>query len=161
MFLRTETISPKKLVGQRIRMSLSDDRTGELWKGFMPRRKDISNQVSTDLFCVQVYHTIPGINPFNPNDYFDKWAATEVTDFNRVPSGMETFLLPAGLYAVFLHIGAAATGAKTFQYIFETWLPGSGYATDNRPHFELLGGKYKNDQPDSEEEIWIPVKPKE
>jgi AraC family transcriptional regulator len=26
---------------------------------------------------------------------------------------------------------------------------------DDRPHFEILGDKYKNDHPDSEEEIWI------
>lgn len=160
MFLRTETISPKKLAGQRVSMSFSDDRTAELWRGFMPRRKEITNQLSTDLFCVQVYHTIPGIKVFESNELFDKWAATEVTDFNQIPSGMETFLLPAGLYAVFLHIGAAVTGAKTFQYIFEEWIPASAYVPDNRPHFELLGEKYKNNQPDSEEEIWIPIKAK-
>jgi AraC family transcriptional regulator len=31
---------------------------------------------------------------------------------------------------------------------------------DNRPHFEILGEKYKQGSPDSEEEIWIPVKEK-
>jgi len=31
---------------------------------------------------------------------------------------------------------------------------------DNRPHFEVLGEKYKNGDPESEEEIWIPVKEK-
>ena len=79
-----------------------------------------------------------------------------------VPDGMECFNLDGGLYAVFLHKGAAATGAKTFQYIFNTWLPASEYNIDTtRPHFELLGEKYKNNDPDSEEEIWIPVKLKE
>ena len=73
---------------------------------------------------------------------------------------METYILPGGLYAVFLHKGAATTGPKTFQYIFGTWLPESDYSLDIRPHFEILGEKYKNDDPDSEEEIWIPIKPK-
>jgi len=27
-------------------------------------------------------------------------------------------------------------------------------------HFELLGEKYKNNHPDSEEEVWIPIKEK-
>jgi AraC family transcriptional regulator len=49
---------------------------------------------------------------------------------------------------------------KTFQYIFGTWLPNSEYVLDNRPHFEILGEKYKNDDPTSEEEIWIPIKAK-
>jgi AraC family transcriptional regulator len=34
----------------------------------------------------------------------------------------------------------------------------SAYDLDNRPHFEILGEKYKNESPDSEEELWIPVK---
>jgi AraC family transcriptional regulator len=35
-------------------------------------------------------------------------------------------------------------------------LPGSEYFLDNRPHFEVLGDKYKNNDPTSEEEIWKP-----
>lgn len=54
----------------------------------------------------------------------------------------------------------SVTVYSIFQYIFGTWLPASGYYLDNRPHFEILGHKYKNNDPDSEEEIWIPVKPK-
>jgi AraC family transcriptional regulator len=34
------------------------------------------------------------------------------------------------------------------------------YFLDDRPHFEILGDKYKNGDPDSEEEIWIPIKQK-
>ena len=49
--------------------------------------------------------------------------------------------------------------SKTFQYIFGTWMPDSGYKWDNRPQFEILGEKYKNNDPSSEEEIWIPIKP--
>jgi AraC family transcriptional regulator len=45
-----------------------------------------------------------------------------------------------------------------FKYIFEEWLPSAIYGLDNRPHFEILGAKYKNNDDSSEEEIWIPVK---
>jgi AraC family transcriptional regulator len=71
---------------------------------------------------------------------------------------MEPLALPGGLYAVFLYHGAASQADQTFQYIFGTWIPNSGYSLDNRPHFEILGKKYKNEDPDSEEEIWIPIK---
>ena len=47
---------------------------------------------------------------------------------------------------------------RIFQYIFGTWLPTSIYTIDNLPHFEILGKKYKNNDPTSEEEIWIPIK---
>ncbi len=71
---------------------------------------------------------------------------------------METYILQGGLYAVFIHKGVAKTADVTFQYIFTDWLPGSYYLIDNRRHFEILGEKYKNGDPASEEEIWIPIK---
>jgi len=154
---RFETIEEKKLVGKRLRMSLSANRTVELWRSFMPRRKEIENAGSALLYSMQIYDPAY-FTRFSPATEFEKWAAIEVRDFDHVPEGMETITLPAGLYAVFLHKGPAGEGARTFQYIFGTWLPGSGYELDQRPHFELLGEKYKNDSPDSEEEIWIPVK---
>ena len=81
----------------------------------------------------------------------------EVTDFDNVPAELETVTVPSGLYAVFTHKGDASTAAKTFEYIFTNWLPNSDYLLDNRPHFEILGEKYKNNDPTSEEEIWIPI----
>jgi AraC family transcriptional regulator len=39
-------------------------------------------------------------------------------------------------------------------------LPNLGYTLDDRAHFEVLGEKYKNNDPLSEEEIWIPIKKK-
>ena len=154
---RIETLSEKKLVGKRIKMTLSDNKTGQLWRSFMPRRREIQNNIGTELYSMQVYDSLY-FNNFNPNTEFEKWAAIEVADFNAIPNEMETFKLAGGLYAVFLHKGAASTGPKTFQYIFGTWLPNSDYLLDNRPHFEILGEKYKNEDPNSEEEVWIPIK---
>jgi len=68
--------------------------------------------------------------------------------------------LSSGLYAVFHYIGSS-TGISIFhQNIFNVWLPSSDYLLDDRPHFEILGEKYKNNDPLSEEDIWIPIKPK-
>lgn len=152
-----ETITGKKLIGKRLTMSLSVNKTGELWQSFMQRRNEIRNYIGNELYSMQVYDPLY-FTHFNPNTQFDKWAAIEVADFDSVPDGMDTIILPTGLYAVFLHKGAASAGPATFQYIFGTWLPISGYKLDNRPHFEILGEKYKNEDPDSEEEIWIPIK---
>lgn len=159
MEFRIETISVKKLVGKRIIMSLSDNRTGELWYSFMSGKKDIKNNIGSDLYSIQVYEPFY-FNDFNPATKFEKWAAIEVTDFHSVPDEMETIILTGGLYTVFLHKGGQGTGPGTFQNIFGMWLPNSDYTLDNRPHFELLGEKYKNEDPLSEEEIWIPVRPK-
>src|SRR5690606_21109856 len=129
---------------------------GELWKRFMPRRREVSNNLTNDLISVAVYPE-GFFEQYQPTNVFERWAAVEVTDLNHVPEGMESLVLPGGLYAVFNYTGLS-TDNSVFQYILGTWLPGSDYALDARPHFEVLGGKYRNNDPDSEEEIWIPVR---
>jgi len=155
---RVKTLKGKKLVGKRLTMSLSDNKTGELWRSFMPRREEIANNVSNDLISMRIYNT-NYFTGFNPANDFEKWATIEVIDFDNVPKDMDTYILGGGLYAVFDYKGSS-TDSSIFQYIFETWLPNSDYLLDNRPHFEVLGAKYKNADPDSEEEIWIPVRQK-
>lgn len=148
----------KKLVGRRLSMSLAQNKTHELWKNFMPDLKTIKNRLNTELISMQVYKPDHNFNTFKPEAVFEKWATAEVADLNSVPEGMEPFTLKGGLYAVFNYKGNQQQAAATFQYIFGTWLPSSHYTVDDRPHFEILGDKYKNGDPDSEEEIWIPIK---
>jgi len=123
----------------------------------MPRRCEIKNNIDSFLYSIEVYPP-QFFDNFNPRAEFEKWAAIEVTDFEEIPDGMETMTSPEGLYAVFLHKGPASTGQKTYQYIFEAWLPNSDFLLDDRPHFAMMGEKYKKDDPGSEEELWIPVK---
>lgn len=153
---RIETLTEKKLVGKRMTMSLTENKTAILWQNFMPKRKEINNRVTNDLISMQVYHEPLRIGDLNQE--FEKWAAIEVSHFDDVPEGLDTFILKGGLYAVFDYKGLG-TDNSIFIYIFGTWLPNSNYILDNRPHFEILGDKYKNGDPNSEEEIWIPIKP--
>ncbi|WP_299467565.1 GyrI-like domain-containing protein [Mucilaginibacter sp.] len=155
---KIETIPAKKLMGKKIQMSLADNKTRALFQSFMPGRHQIKNKVNADVICMQVYNTSLNFKDFTPNTVHQKWAAVEVTDFNLVPDDMEIFTLQGGMYAVFLYKGAPAAFGPTFNYIFNTWLPASLYEVDNRPHFEILGEKYKNDDPGSEEEIWVPIR---
>jgi AraC family transcriptional regulator len=125
----------------------------------MPKRREITNNVSNNLISMQVYKPTHFAD-FKPTNEFEKWATVEVTNFESVPTEMETFSLAGGLYAVFDYKGSS-NDPSIFQYIFGTWLPSSEYLLDDRPHFEVLGDKYKNNDPNSEEEIWIPIKPKQ
>eukprot|EP01035_Chromulina_nebulosa_P042048 gene42048-56931_t len=88
----------------------------------MPRRKEIRNQVGSELYSMQIYNGVfdfQNFNPmdtftkwaaleiyngvfdfqnFNPMDTFTKWAALEVTDFEYIPEEMESYTLKgAGL----------------------------------------------------------------
>lgn len=156
---RIEIIQEKKLVGSSIKMSLTDNKTGWLWVNFMPKLKDIANQVGQDKYSLQVYGS-DYFSSFDPNREFIKWALVEVPDFDNIPTDLEAFTLKSGQYAVFIHKGDSNAFYKTAQYIFGVWLPNSAFELDDRPHFEVLGSKYKNNDPASEEEVWIPVKPK-
>lgn len=154
---RIERLTEKRLIGKRMTMSLSNNKTGELWRSFMPRRREIQNSLTSELISMQVYDQ--SLELGNLHQEFEKWAAIEVSDFTMVPTGMETFILTGGLYAVFAYKGSSAD-TQIFRHIFGGWLPSSNYVLDSRPHFERLGEKYKNTDPNSEEEIWIPIKPK-
>ncbi len=156
------TLTAKKLVGKRMRMSFSEDKTFELWRSFMPRRGEIRDGVGSELYSVEVYDYDPlYFTNFDPAKEFDKWAAVEVTGFDAVPGEMEALTLPGGLYAVFVHKGPASAGPETYRHIFGTWLPGSAFILADRPHLAVMGAKYRHEDPSSEEEIWIPIRPRE
>ena len=140
-------------------MSFSDNKTEALWRGFMPHRKEIHNSIGIELYSIEIYPS-DFFNPFNPQAEFEKWAAVEVSNFDTIPSDMQSLTISTGLYAVFLYKGPASGGPQTYQYILGTWLPQSNYLLDNRPHLAVMGEKYKHDDPSSEEELWVPVQPK-
>ncbi|RWY53690.1 GyrI-like domain-containing protein [Mucilaginibacter gilvus] len=157
---RFEILPEKTFVGKRLNMSYADNKTGELWRRFMPRRREIANAIGTELYSIELYPE-QFFTSFNPAAQFEKWAAVEVSSLENTPAGMETLLSPQGLYAVFVHYGPASTGPVTYGYIFTDWLPSSAYVVDQRLHFAIMGEKYKSESADSEEEIWIPVRSKQ
>ena len=148
-------LPPKLLVGKKMEMSLIENQTKELIQSFMPLRKHVPHMVNTDVYDLIVYppNYFVTLNPFRP---FVKWAGVEVSQIGELPDGLSFFQIPSGRYAVFTHKGPSSdTG--TFEDIFTKWLPNSKHELDDRPHFDIMGEKYKGDQPDSEEEIWIPI----
>jgi AraC family transcriptional regulator len=149
-----KTIPTIKFIGKNLTFTYTDYRVFELWSSFMLRRKEIQNAVGSDLYNIQIN---PENFDFQPNTPFVKWAAVAVTNFEVIPDGMETLEIPEGLYAVFNYKGDQSNAAEFFNSIYTEWLPSSNYHIDNRPQFEILGEKYKNNDASSEEEIWIPI----
>ena len=160
MQVEIKTFSAKKLIGCKLIMSVIDDRTMQLWQSFMPRKNEINDIASNYLYSVQVFESEKYFDQFSPEKEFEKWAAVEVSKINGIPQGMDLLELPEGDYAVFNYKGPANAALPFFQYIFQEWIPNSEYAVDNRPHFALMGEKYRGNNPDSEEEIWVPVRRK-
>lgn len=160
MLTRIEMLSKKSLVGKSTRMSLTNNTTHELWHSFMVDKAAIPDVIGTDLYSIQIYDELHYFKNFSPQTEFTKWAAIEVVSIENIPNGFDCFVIENGLYAVFLHKGPATEFKRTFQFIFGQWLPNSEYVIDDRPHFEVLRENYKNDDPNSKEEVWIPIKKK-
>ncbi|REG92745.1 GyrI-like domain-containing protein [Algoriphagus antarcticus] len=155
-----KTLPDTKLIGMRIQMNFIANKTQALWQKFMPRRKEIEGSVFDELYSVEIYSNLSYFESFNPASEFEKWAAVKVEDFEIIPEEMEKLFIPAGLYAVFPFKGLDSDAPKMYQYIIESWIPESIYELDHRPHFALMGDNYKNNDPDSEEEFWVPIKHK-
>ena len=159
-----KTLTEKRLVGLKMDMTLEADKTYDLWHQFMLVYKNpvspIPKYIGTDLYSIQNYnHELP-FEDFNAKTIFEKSAMIEVEDFENIPANFQKMIIPAGFYAVFIHVGLAQNFSNTLNYIFRKWLPNSKFDLDKRPHFEVLGDKYIRNSPLSEEEVWIPIKPK-
>lgn len=145
----------RKLIGMQVEMSLTDNKTFQLFSTFMPRKKTILNTIGKDVFDLQIYPTNYYQN-FSPANTFTKWVLVEVSNFDSIPEGMESFVLEAGDYAVFKGKGAE-DNSSIFTYIYSQWLPKSDYVLDDRPHFDILGEKHQQRNLEAEQEVWIPI----
>lgn len=149
-----KTFPTTNFIGKNLTFTYADYRAFELWSSFMSRRKEIQNIIGSDLYNIQIN---PENFDFQPNTPFVKWAAVVVSSFDKVPDGMKTLEIQEGLYAVFNYKGDQTNVAAFFNLIYTEWLPNSNYELGNHPQFEILGEKYKCNNIDSEEEIWIPI----
>ena len=146
----------RKVVGISGNMSIAKYEVKALWEAFMPRRKEVRNTISEELLSLTIYPE-DYFASFDPDKTFEKWAGAEVSSFPNLPSMMQAVVIPAGLYAVFQAKGLSSDNA-IYRYIFQQWLPESGYEIDQRPHFEVLGEQYRQDDPEAQEMIWIPIR---
>jgi AraC family transcriptional regulator len=148
---RIAQLQAKVVVGMKSQMQHQQyQNIVALWKQFMPQQVKINNRTCQEFIALQNFSDFG-----NPVDNFEIWACVEVTDSSNLPEGMQSFQIPEGDYAIFPHKGMNA--GATYQKIMTEWLPKSGYKIADRPHFQVMGEKYKNGSPDSEEDFYVPV----
>jgi AraC family transcriptional regulator len=150
-----EYIKSKKLVGIKMSMSLAADKTPALFRQFMPRQKEIHQGLNFKIYELVTYPP-EYFTSLDLHRTFEKWVAREVKEYELIPESMETFDLIEGQYARFDYKGLSSD-KSIYQYIYSQWFPKSEYYLDSRPHFNILSGKTKLNDPNSEEEIWIPI----
>jgi len=163
MDFQIRDLTQQRFLGLSLEMSIANNLTAALWRQFSPRIGELEAKKNLNRYSIEVYPA-NYFDSFNPSTTFEKWAAVEVAPSempsSSIPEGMRSLVAPGGVYAVFVHKGTAAQGFQTYQKIFSEWLPASDFTVDHRPHFAIMGPSYRPDDPDAEEEILVPVKPK-
>lgn len=126
----------------------------QMWGKFTQRLDEIQTTNTLETFGVCLLPA--GL----PEGHFEYVAAMQTAENAPVPEGMVKRSLPAYTYAVFEHIGALDTLHQTYQNIFQTWLPQSGYKQlENGLDMEVYDNRVFNDfSPDSIMYIYVPVK---
>ena len=86
---------------------------------------------------------------------FDYLAGFEIVGEFEAPEGMEVWNLPAKTYAVFTT--TLPKVKETYEYIYHTWLPESGYQPADSFDFEYYDEHFNGQDPTSIFYIYIPV----
>ena len=146
-----------------VRISVKPDTKGDIPKAWMDlhdRQDDLEDVVQGHAFGLCLH------KPGGPVRGFDYLADLEVeSPAAPVPDGMEMVTLKPQRYAVFTHViedkNLGKDLTRSFEYIFGTWLPESGYQLAKAPDFEY----YDQDRFDpktlsGEIDLYIPVQDK-
>lgn len=119
-----------------------------IWQQFNPRFKEIPN-------LVEPYKAYGVCGAVEEDGRFRYLAGFEIAEESDLPEDMETWQVPAQSYAVFPC--KLSTIGDTYNYAFQTWLPGSDYEHVQAPDFEYYPPEF---EPEAKMFIYIPVKAK-
>jgi AraC family transcriptional regulator len=85
-------------------------------------------------------------------------ACVEVSNADIIPEGTVKGIIPSGTYAVFTHVGPTENLDQTFSYAYTTGLAEENLALTGDFDIEVYDDRYKEGSPDSELDIYIPVR---
>jgi predicted transcriptional regulator YdeE/DNA-binding transcriptional MerR regulator len=99
------------------------------------------------------------VNNEETNDgSFEYVAGFPVTKAEDMPQGFVVRHVPEYTYAIFAHKGDLKSLGKTYEYIYESWLPQSGFQLADKIDFEYYDKDFKDFAPDSVFYIYLPIK---
>jgi AraC family transcriptional regulator len=140
------------VVGMLIHTKPMTPEIPNLWQQFVPRMDEVQHLAEPGVSYGLMDHFDQEIGEL---DYMAGNAVEKVVD---LPAGMTRWNVPANTYAVFE--ATLPTIGDTFGYIYNTWLPTSGYQQAAGPYFERYGETFNPDDPTSKLSIYIPVEKK-
>jgi predicted transcriptional regulator YdeE len=143
------------IVGVRYYGRNENQEIAVMWGDFNQRCGAIRH-VAADSPAYGICITDPNAN----HGEFEYVASFRVDQVADVPEGMVTRHVLAHKYAVFTHVGALDKLGDTYRYIYQVWLPQSGFEIAELLDFELYDEDFKDFASDSRLYIYVPVKPK-
>lgn len=148
---KIETRPAFTVVGIKYRGNNENNEIPQLWGTFGPRMDEVPLKAES-----HVAYGVMG-NLDESTGEFDYVAGFEVESVANIPEGMVSWALPEQTYAIFRC--TLPIIREAFEYIFQTWLPASGYQHADGPEFELYDEEFNPEDPDSKLCIYIPIKP--
>jgi AraC family transcriptional regulator len=102
----------------------------EAWAEFMTRLGEVPHQTTPPIpHGFEDYSRGLVLKPGEfPKYYY--LAGVQVERLTDIPEGMTAKVIPEADYAVFTHRGPIDNLHDSFRYIYETWMPNSGYKMD-------------------------------
>ncbi|MGL1920294.1 MAG: AraC family transcriptional regulator [Hyphomicrobiales bacterium] len=132
-----------KIVGMRTEFYSVDseknniaEKLPPLWDAFLAEIDGVKNVVAGNMYGV-ILQTAEN------TDLLEYYAAVEVSEFSHVPKTMTQLELPATQYAKFKHKGEFDSLNNSVNYIYSSWLFGSGYRHNYGADLEIYGADYQ------------------
>lgn len=126
-----------------------------LWCEFKPYIGNIENRIDANAFGIY--------ESYEENDdevSFSYVCAVAVSNFDQIPDGMTSRVIPEQTYARFTHKGSLKNLHDTLKYIWGSWLPKSKYEYVEKPDFELYPQGFNDEDPENKLYLHIPIKKK-
>ena len=146
------TLPAFKVIGMRYFGKNENQEISDLWGKANQRMGEIRHVASQNAYGVCI------MLPDAPTGEFEYIAGLEVSQVEDVPDGMVVREVPASQYAVFTHLGSLEELSATYEYIYRSWIPQSGYQLTGGPDFEMYNEDFKDFAPDSKFYIYVPIK---
>jgi AraC family transcriptional regulator len=140
-----------KVAGVRYHGKNENQEIAQMWdKELLPRFHEVKRVNSNEAFGVCGAE-------MDPDGSFTYVAGGQIKDPADVPPGMILYEVPEALYAVFPVKGAADKLGETYGYIYQSWLPQSGYKRAMTPDFEYYGPEFNGFAEDSVLYLYVPI----
>jgi AraC family transcriptional regulator len=120
------------------------------WQRFVPYLGNIPGQIGHAAYGVRCN--------FDEAGNLEYICGVEVSDFSRLPADWSRVRIPEQRYAVFAHRDHISAIRRTWNTIWNKWLPESGHEPADAPDFERYGADFDSMTGTGSVEIWIPIK---